>query len=349
MGRPTSDILSAKIPEWLQLEKLVKELSRFGEVHELGLAKSQQKSGEYELPLTALSFGSKDPQAPVLALFGGVHGLERIGAQVVLSMLQSFSELILWDELIKHALEKVRVVFMPIVNPMGMLHNTRSNANGVDLMRNSPTQAFDKVTPFIGGHRISPKLPWYRGAVDQQMEVETQAVVELCKKMFFQSSSVISVDFHSGFGVVDRLWFPYAKSREPFPHISEMYVIKENFDRTYPNHVYKIEPQSKNYTTHGDLWDYIYDEYQKVNPGAYLALCLEMGSWNWVKKKPSQIFSVLGPFNPIEPHRVRRTLRRHNTLFEFLLRSLVSNKSWSQMSEEQRMKNKIRAKEHWYE
>ncbi|MBK9293007.1 MAG: DUF2817 domain-containing protein [Oligoflexia bacterium] len=332
-------------PEWVQFEKIVKELSRFGQIHELGTVKTKDN----EFPLIALSFGSKDPKAPVLGLFGGVHGLERIGAQVVLSMLQSFSELLLWDQMIRHALEHIRIMFMPIVNPTGMFLNTRSNANGIDLMRNAPIEALEKVTPLVGGHRISPKIPWYRGPQNQPMEPEAQAVFDLSKKLFFESKSVITVDFHSGFGVVDRLWFPYAKTKDPFPHMAEMYVLKENFDRTYPNHVYKIEPQSKNYTTHGDLWDYVYDEYQKVNSGAYLALCLEMGSWNWVKKKPSQIFSLLGPFNPIEPHRVKRTLRRHNTLFEFLIRSLVSYQSWSTMSDEQRMKNMIRAKEHWYE
>ncbi len=341
---PPPKIILEKLPEWVLLENLVAELGKHGRVHHLGFAESK----EWKMPLTALSFGNQNPEAPVLALFGGIHGLERIGCQVVLSLMHSFSELLTWDEFLSLALQKMRIIFFPMVNPLGMLMKSRSNANGVDLMRNSPVEASLVTVPLLGGHRISPKLPWYRGELNKNMEIEAQAVFDFCKSQFFKSKSVISVDFHSGFGMVDRLWFPYAKSKLPFPNIGEMMALKESLDRTYPNHIYTVEPQSKSYTTHGDLWDHTYDEYRKENDGIFLALSLEMGSWSWVKKNPRQIFSSLGAFNPIAPHRTKRILRRHHTLFDFLIRSLVSRSSWMMCDLEQRKLNHARGMELWY-
>ena len=77
-----------------------------------------------------------------------------------------------------------------------------------------------------------------------------------------------------------------------------MYSLKTLFDRSYANHFYRIEPQARQYTTHGDLWDYIYDSYfeKKNDVGNYfLPLTLEMGSWMWIKKNPRQIFNVHSP------------------------------------------------------
>lgn len=339
---PSIELLEKKLPEWILFEKLLADLESIGRVHVLGVT----SSAHHQLPLIAMSFGSQDPKAPVLALFGGVHGLERIGSQVVLALMRSFSELLLWDQLLQDALSKLRVVFFPMVNPLGIMNMRRANPNGVDLMRNSPITALEKPTFLVGGHLISPKLPWYRG--HNGMEPESQALIQLCKEQFFESSAVVTVDFHSGFGTQDRLWFPYAKTREPFPHLPEMYALSEKFERTFPNHFYRIEPQAKNYTTHGDLWDYLYDEYMKTNSGTYLSLTLEMGSWMWVRKNPLQLFSSLGPYHPIKPHRQKRILRRHITLFDFLVRTVISHSSWSSLSSEQRNKNKDRAYDLWY-
>ncbi len=293
-----------------------------------------------------MSFGSKAPDAPVLGLFGGVHGLERIGAQVVLSLLKSFSELMLWDESTQRALEKIRIVFFPMINPIGILNKTRCNPQGIDLMRNAPVDAEGETNFLLGGHRISEKLPWYRGP--GPLAPEAEALVRFCEQQFFSSPAVITMDFHSGFGVQDQIWFPYAKTSKPFPDLAAMAALAENFERTHPHHFYRIEPQALNYTTHGDLWDYLYDTYRQKNPGTYLSLTLEMGSWMWVRKNPLQLFSSLGPFNPIKPHRHKRILRRHMTLFDFLIRSTLSHQSWSGLNPEQRNKFQERAFEKWY-
>ena len=53
-----------------------------------------------------------------------------------------------------------------------------------------------------------------------------------------------------------------------------------------------------------------------------------MGSWNWVRKNPRQLFSRLGPFNPIAPHRHQRVMRTHLAFMEFLTRVAASGPRW---------------------
>jgi len=61
---------------------------------------------------------------------------------------------------------------MPLLNPAGMQRATRANARGVDLMRNAPVDSRERVTFLLGGQRVSPWLPWYRGAAGAPMEKE---------------------------------------------------------------------------------------------------------------------------------------------------------------------------------
>lgn len=128
----------------------------------------------------------------------------------------------------------------------------------------------------------------------------------------------LSVDIHSGFGFKDQIWFPWAYSKKPFPHLSTIAEMTGLFEKVYPFHIYTIEPQSKVYCTHGDLWDYL-----ALNHSNYIPLTLELGSWIWVKKNPLQLLNIDGLFNPIKQHRIKRTLRRHQLLIDFLIRFLL--------------------------
>lgn len=337
-----------QFPEWAMLEfyldHFCQDANSQARVEILG--DSSGGHGE-NFPLITLSYGSEDPSAPTLGLFGGVHGLERIGSQVVLSLMNSFAENLAWDKNLKDSLKDIRIVFFPIINPWGVFHKNRSNANGVDLMRNAPIEADDQnATWLVGGHRFSRRLPWFRG--NQGLEPESVALLNFCKKTFFQSRAVVTLDFHSGFGLQDRLWFPYAKSKKPFPNLAETYRLFEQFERTYPHHFYQIEPQSLNYTTHGDLWDYFYELKMLENSHPFIPLALEMGSWNWVKKNPIQLFSFLGPFNPIKIHRQKRILRRHLTLFEYLIRAVRSYENWSNLTPEQKKRFYQMGLQKWY-
>lgn len=280
---------------------------------------------DYTYPIYAIKIGSQDKSHPTLGLFGGVHGLERIGTQVIMSYLSTLSKRLEWDQDFKQELKNRRIVSIPIINPWGIKHIRRSNHNGVDLMRNAPVEA-DNPTFLVGGHRISKHLPWYRGT---ELESESKALISFLQEEMFKSKYSVAVDFHSGFGMKDQIWYPWAKSVNKFPYYDEFKSLKNLFEETYPHHVYKIEPQSVNYTTHGDLWDYALELFMKDSLNKkFIPLTLELGSWNWVKKNPIQLFSMFGLFNPIKDHRYSRTMRRHVYLIDFLLRAIANRSNW---------------------
>lgn len=332
------------LPEIQQIESLVRLLGPAARTEVLAFS---EKDG-VKMPIYKITLGNPDPAAPVLGFVGGVHGLERIGSQVCVSLLHSLAHLVLWDESLRETLKKVRVFFIPTVNPIGIYRKTRANPRGVDLMRNAPVEA-ENPPRWVGGHRRGPRWPWFRGYEGEPMEVESQALVDAVDKEISQSSVAITLDVHSGFGFQDRVWFPYAKTIRPFPDLPSAYRLKELLDKTYPYHFYRFEPQAHSYTTHGDLWDYLYDRHRYAErSGLYMPLCLEMGSWMWVKKNPWQIFLADGPFNPMKLHRLRRILRRHNTLMEFLLRAVASPDSWAKPDKQLRAKWEEEAKELWY-
>jgi len=221
------------------------------------------------------------------------------------------------------------------VNPVGMKLGTRSNGHGVDLMRNAPPIVGSRPSLFVGGQRISRSLPWFMGT--GTMEAEGRALCKFIEREVFPSRAAVAVDCHSGFGLVDRLWFPYAHSRKPFPGLAEVVGLYKLLGRTFPHHVYRLEPQAQAYTIVGDLWDHLYEAHRsRDDSGLFLPLTLEMGSWNWVRKNPAQIWDPLGGFNPMVPHRKDRTLRRHIPLFDFLLAAIASHRRWTPASDGQR-------------
>jgi predicted deacylase len=287
------------------------------------------KAGDRSLPILACRLGADDVTRPALALFAGVHGIERIGTHVVLSWLESLVERLRWDKESRRVLRKSRVIAVPVVNPGGMWMRRRSNPNGVDLMRNSPVDA-DVRTPFlVGGHRYTRLLPWYRGDPGE-MEPETRAIAALVDRELFPAQASIVLDVHSGFGRVDRIWYPYAKTTRPLPSLAQVSALTDLFDRTYPYHPYRVEAQHESYTTHGDLWDYLYDLQRARHPERiFLPFTLEIGSWQWVRKDLRQLFAAGGVFNPLEPHRYHRALRRHGVLLDFLLRAARNHRRWS--------------------
>jgi hypothetical protein len=295
-------------------------------------------------PILTAAIGSNDPQAPAIGFFGGVHGLERIGTQLILDYMRALLRRLEWDELLHEQLRSVRLIFMPIVNPGGMWANTRSNPNGVDLMRNAPQNAEGRVPFLAGGQRIGSWLPWYRGPARGSLELESAALLDVVKQELMTRPLSLALDCHSGYGWGDSIWFPYARTRRQMPHLPEMYQLKTMFEQAYPHHGYAFEPQSHQYLLHGDLWDCAYD--QTPAPNVFLPMTLELGSWRWIKKNPSQIFSRFGMFNPVKAHRVERVLRRHANFLDFLTRAAFASNRWLPKGD---VRKQIleRAVEHW--
>ena len=313
------------LPELTALERII-ELGA-GKLETRVACEVKMPQGD-SYPVHVIVLGNPDPKVPAVGYFGGVHGLERIGAGVVIAYLQSLVMRLQWDRTLHKQLESVRLVFMPIVNPGGMALGTRANPNGVDLMRNSPVEARDSVPFLIGGQRISAGLPWYRGAKSNAMEIENQAVCEVVETELLSRDFSVSVDCHSGFGSRDRIWFPYAHRRAPIAHLAEMHALKSIFVQTNSHHRYIIEPQSLQYLAHGDLWDHLYMQSCAQEQGIFLPLTLEMGSWLWVKKNPHQLFTRHGIFNPLIEHRQQRVLRQHQLLLDFLSRAACGHPLW---------------------
>lgn len=327
--------------EMIEKSIFYKELIDFKPLSEVNF-----KNNTY--PIYSYTIGSPNPEAPVLFITGGIHGLEQIGAQLAWSLLKTTIDRLQWDKSIQQHFQNIRLVCIPLVNPVGYFNNTRSNGNGVDLMRNSPIRAVEKTNFLVSGQSYSAKWPWYHGKINQ-LETENENLKNEFLQQTNKSKCVISIDFHSGFGLKDRLWFPFSYTKNPFPHLAEMYALKHLFEQSHPYHIYKIEPQANSYLINGDIWDYLYLEFKKTNPNScYIPLTLEMGSWNWVKKNPFQIFLKNGIFNPILDHRIKRTYRRHYLLYDFLLKAIYSNSLWSKLNSIEIDKNKLLAIDHWY-
>lgn len=331
------------LAELAELQRLIAE----GGPHLQARVVCEVAVGEQRFPVHAITLGNASPEVPAVGFFGGVHGLERIGAEVVMSYLRSLVMRLAWDSLLHRQLEGMRLVFMPLVNPGGLWRGTRANPQGVDLMRNAPVSSAERVPFLIGGQRLSAGLPWYRGPENGPMEAESAALCRVVEEELLARPFSIAVDCHSGFGVHDRIWFPYAHTARPIQHLPEMHALNEIFDQTQAHHRYVFEPQSRQYLAHGDLWDYLYLR-ACTQPGrVLLPLTLEMGSWLWVKKNPRQLFSRHGIFNPLIQHRQQRVLRRHVGLLDFMARAAASYQRWLP-ADAARERHQRQALQRWY-
>ncbi|OXY83370.1 M14 family zinc carboxypeptidase [Oceanimonas doudoroffii] len=313
-----------RLPELRLLERLV----RRGAPALRSRVLTNVQDGHWQLPVYALELGSSSATAPVLLLCGGVHGIERIGTQLLLAQLATLLQRLHWDSSLQQLLACIRIVICPLLNPVGMARGWRCNGNGIDLMRNAPLEA-DQPGPWpVSGHRLGPWLPWYRGRPHNPMEPEAQAMCALVQEQIATAPFSLALDCHSGFGLRDRIWFPYSGRRRLLEHAAELHVLLRLFERSHPHHPYLFEPQHHHYRTHGDLWDYLYRQHLQRGGQVFLPLTLEMGSWLWVKKNPRQLASYSGLFNPLVPHRHQRTLRRHQLLLDFLLRAVAAWRHW---------------------
>jgi hypothetical protein len=330
-------------PELTELQRLTEDCAGLMEMRLL----CEVRSGSRCFPVHAFSLGNPSPEVPAVGIFGGVHGLERIGADVVMGYMRSLLTRLPWDTVLQQQLQGVRLVFMPLVNPGGLWMGTRANPHGVDLMRNAPVEASEPVPFMLGGQRISPGLPWYRGREGAPMEPEATALCELVERELLSRRFSLAVDCHSGFGTEDRIWFPYAHTAQPILHLPEMHALRTIFERSHAHHRYVFEPQSRQYLTHGDLWDYLYLRALGDPARIFLPLTLEMGSWLWIKKNPRQIFSRIGIFNPLIAHRQQRVMRRHIALLDFFTRAASGHRHWLPL-EDRRELCRQQAMSNWY-
>jgi hypothetical protein len=333
-------VLQDSLPELHQLELLL----RHAPVPVSAEILAMVNAADQQFPLYAIAVGKPGAGKPVLLLTGGIHGLERIGTQVLLAYLESLCSRLRWDLQFAELFERVQLYILPLLNPGGMLRGWRSNARHVDLMRNAPQDCTEGAAFLVGGQRFSKFLPWYRG-YPGQLETESRVLCDFVRQRLFAAPFSLVLDCHSGFGQTDRLWFPYARSStQPIAHLAQMHRLRELLFQTYPHQNYIFEPQCRHYLCHGDLWDFLFDQ-SLLHDHLMLPLTLEMGSWNWVRKNPFQLFRSHGLFHPVKPHRVKRVLRSHLILFEFLLQAAAAHAHWLPTVDS---RNAMEANELWY-
>lgn len=286
----------------------------------------------FRFPIYVLEIGKPKALKKNLAgVIAGVHGLETIGIRVLLDFLDDIfarKTSVLYQE-IKNG--EVGIVCIPILNPGGVALKRRSNPKGVDLMRNSGVEAV-KAPFFFGGHKYSNIFPYYRGKV---LQTESRVLDRFFHEYFLKAENemIPVVDIHSGFGVVDHVWWPYASTHEPCVDETLFQKIAFHFTNSLNHFLYRFGPQSETYTTHGDLWDRLYDRFQKithetrtVQKSRFLPLTLEIGTWSDINIDPLKLFRKRGIFNPARESK-QKSIVSHRKFLTDMMRLAKMNSS----------------------
>ncbi|MCE9598660.1 MAG: DUF2817 domain-containing protein [Spirochaetia bacterium] len=276
---------------------------------------SRKSINGFRFPVYSLVLGKKSAvkHHPV-GLIAGVHGLETVGVRVLLDFLENiFAEPGQVFRDLKKG--KYAIICIPILNPGGVAMKRRSNPGGVDLMRNSGVESKSAMR-FFGGQKVSQLLPYYRG---KNLQPESRTLFALVREYLFpvRKGLIPVLDIHSGFGMKDSLWWPYAGTTQPCPdqllYERTARILCENETDIVP------ESQSNAYTIHGDLWDYLYNEFQQeTRKSRFLPFTLEIGTWKEIKKEPMRLFSRRGMFNPLPENKADTILRYRNFLERFV-------------------------------
>lgn len=285
---------------------------------------SRKTKEGFRFPIHSLEIGTEAAikKNPV-GIIAGVHGLETIGVRVLLDFLEyilSPNSLGYLPEIDKG---KIGIVSMPIVNPGGVALKMRANPAGVDLMRNSGVDA-EKPMAFFGGHKISPKLPYYRG---NTMEPEARVLYRFLQKYFFESKKPLMnvLDIHSGFGTIDHVWWPFAYTKEKCKDEPLFLELANYLKETCHNVSFRYGPQSESYTTNGDLWDRFYIHFNEARKNGkeskksiFLPWTLEIGTWSDLKKDPLRALKKRGIFNPAKENKTERITGYRKFLTDFV-------------------------------
>ncbi len=143
-----------------------------------GIARADQRvriGGSVEgRPIVAFESGPRDAPLKVLVV-GAIHGDETAGMRIARRLI------------VAAAIDRVRLMVVPTINPDGVAAGTRGNARGVDLNRNFPY----RWRPLGGGEYSGP---------EPLSEPETRAAFAFIR----QIEPDLTIWFHQPFGLIDR-------------------------------------------------------------------------------------------------------------------------------------------------
>jgi len=155
-------------------------------------------------PLRALRVPSRRKDAPRALCCANIHGIEWIGAHVLLDLLAQLAD----GRAQVAALRAAELWVIPCINPdayarthstegSGTLVELRANAHGVDLNRNFPLPPGKTPSWIPAAGSSTPGDATYRGP-HPLCEPETRSLSELCTKIHPH----VSVNLHSFMGTV---------------------------------------------------------------------------------------------------------------------------------------------------
>ena len=268
--------------------------------------------GERRFPVPVLTLGTTAADAPAVGFFGGVHGLERIGAEVVIAYLRSLVMRLPGTSCCTGSSRRCASCSCRWSIRAALWRGTRANPNGVDLMRNAPVDATRARA--LPDRRPAHQRARCRGTAAPPARRWSARAQALCR---------VVEDRAAGRG--------RSASRSTATRASACATASGSRTRTprgRSSTCRRCTRCARSSTRRLLHHRYVRRAAEPPVPGArrpvgpplpracraparrvFLPLTLEMGSWLWVKKNPRQLFSRHGIFNPLIEHRQQRVLR----------------------------------------
>lgn len=145
-----------------------------------------------------------EPWEPAFLFVGVIHGRERLGARVLLQLVEDLTEQYCVGTDVFNWVNAYEIWIVPVMNPYGYDNDSRKNSKGVDLNRNfgwAPAGSFDGPRPETRWDRckgacLDRTNSRYRG-LEPFSEPESKAIRDLVER----ERPVFGATFHSGWNV----------------------------------------------------------------------------------------------------------------------------------------------------
>ena len=241
--------------------------------------------------------------------FGGVHGLESHRQHISCwCICAACVHRLNGDQILQHELQSAAGIHAT-GQPWRHVSPQPRQPAGCDLMRNASGLKRERCLSCLPDSAPALPLPWwYRRAAGAPMQMESQALCDLVETELLSRSFSLALDCHSGLGLQDRLWFPYASSRTDAAsggmHAPDQPVWPDLPASPLPDRTaMPAVPDST--ATYGITCTCV----AATRNRAVFAADAGNGSWMWVKKKPAPAAEPAWGFSIRWCHTVSSALR----------------------------------------